>query len=144
MAGYLGGDAGIELFHPPLVRPIHPDGRSLNPGYVTHTFTRLAAAADLPPIRLHDRRHGAASLSPAAGNDLKTVQALGHASIVLTADTYTHILPCLARQAAENTARLVLEAAREEARAIRRHRPARHRRSGRRGVPAPVRVRARR
>jgi hypothetical protein len=53
------------------------------------TFRRLAEEAGLPPIRLHDLRHGAASLSLAAGNDLKTVQdLLGHDSIVLTADTY--------------------------------------------------------
>ncbi|MBV8993757.1 MAG: tyrosine-type recombinase/integrase [Pseudonocardiales bacterium] len=46
--------------------------------------------ADLSPIRLHDLRHGTASLSLAAGNDLKIVQTmLGHSSIVLTADTYT-------------------------------------------------------
>jgi integrase len=73
---------------------------------VTHTFRRLTAEADLPPIRLHDLRHGAASLSLAAGNELKTVQAmLGHSSIVLTADTYTSVLSCLAHQAAEATAK---------------------------------------
>ncbi|MDQ1581967.1 MAG: hypothetical protein QOI74_323 [Micromonosporaceae bacterium] len=64
-------------------------------------------------VRLHDLRHGAASLSLAAGNDLKTVQdLLGHASIVLTAGTYTSVLPSLARQSAEATAQLVPEAAR--------------------------------
>jgi integrase len=62
--------------------------------YVTHTFTRLVVEAGLPPIRLHDLRHGAASLSLAAGNDLKVAQAmLGHSIIVLTADTYTSVLP---------------------------------------------------
>jgi integrase len=51
-------------------------------------------------------------MSLAAGNDLKTVQAmLGHSSIVLTADTYTSVLPCLAHRAAEATAREVLLAA---------------------------------
>jgi hypothetical protein len=39
------------------------------------------------------------------------VQAmLGHSSIVLTADTYTSVLPALAHQAADATARLVLQA----------------------------------
>lgn len=67
--------------------------------------------AGLPPIRLHDLRHGAATLSLAAGNDLKTVRTmLGHSSIVLTADTYTSVLPTLAFQAAESAARLVLQA----------------------------------
>jgi hypothetical protein len=65
-------------------------------------------------------RHGAASLSLAAGNELKTVQAmLGHASIVLTADTYTSVLPCLAHQAAEATAALVMQAAHHTARTVR-------------------------
>jgi integrase len=96
-------------------------GDPLSPGYVTHTFRRLTAEADLPPIRLHDLRHGAASLSLAAGNELKTVQAmLGHSSIVLTADTYTSVLPCLAHQAAEATAELVLRAARSKSATLRR------------------------
>src|SRR6266704_2860251 len=49
----------------------------------------------LPPVRLHDLRHGAASLaSLAVGVDLRTVQEmLGHSSIVLTAHTYTSVLP---------------------------------------------------
>jgi integrase len=75
-------------------------GGLLSPGYVTHTFSRLVAEAGLPPIRLHDLRHGAASLSLAAGNDLKVVQAMfGHSSI----------------RAAEATAAPVLEAARDAA-----------------------------
>ncbi|MFE1166025.1 hypothetical protein [Nocardiopsis sp. NPDC058789] len=49
------------------------------------------------------------SLALAAGVELKVVQAmLGHASIVLTADTYTSVLPQVAREAAECTASLVL------------------------------------
>jgi integrase len=98
-------------------------GEPIRPDSVSHLFRRLNDEAGLPPIRLHDLRHGAASLSLAAGNDLKTVQAmLGHASIVLTADTYTSILPCLARQSAEATARLVLEAARSTGTRLRRRR----------------------
>ncbi|WP_414636279.1 site-specific integrase [Actinophytocola sp.] len=94
-----------------------PSGEPLSPGYVTHMFRRLVTECDLPPVRFHDLRHGAASLSLAAGNDLKTVQALlGHDSIVLTADTYTSVLPCLAHQAAEASAALVLKAVRKVSR----------------------------
>ncbi|MEV4359380.1 hypothetical protein [Nonomuraea sp. NPDC049625] len=65
-----------------------------------------------PPVRLHDLRHGAATLALAAYTDLKVVQAmLGRASIVLTADTYVSVLPEAARQAAQETAQLVLNAA---------------------------------
>lgn len=98
------------------------NGNPWSPGYLTHTFRRLAGQADLPPIRLHDLRHGAAGLSLAAGNDLKVVQELlRHASIVLTADTYTSVLPCLAHRAAERTAALVLQAP-HPTRAVRRPR----------------------
>jgi integrase len=92
----------------------HGDDQHWSPSYLSHTFRRLIREADLPPIRFHDLRHGAASLSLAAGNDLKIVQALlGHASIVLTADTYTSVLPCLAHRAAEATADLIHRAGRD-------------------------------
>jgi integrase len=93
------------------------------PDWITKLFRDLNAESGLPPVRLHDLRHGAASLSLAAGNDLKTVQnMLGHASIVLTADTYTSVLPTLARQAAEATAQLVMDAARTAGNKLRHHR----------------------
>jgi hypothetical protein len=79
---------------------------------LTRRFHRLVLDSGLPPVRLHDLRHGAASLAHCAGVDLKTVQAqLGQSSIVLTADTYTSVLTDLLAYAAEATARLVLAAA---------------------------------
>src|SRR6185437_650931 len=87
-----------NVFTTPAGQPLHPD-------FVTRRFRRLVALSGLPPVRLHDLRHGAASLALAAGTDLKTVQAmLGHTSIVLTADTYTSVLPELLADAAEATA----------------------------------------
>lgn len=113
----------------------NPSGKPWSPGYLTHTFRRLVAEADLPPIRLHDLRHGAASLSLAAGNELKIVQAmLGHSSIVFTADTYVSVEPCLAHKAAEATATLVLRAARRDSLRIRGVRPKRRRRHRSRAV----------
>ncbi|MEV6039019.1 tyrosine-type recombinase/integrase [Nonomuraea sp. NPDC052116] len=80
---------------------------------------KLALASGLPPVRLHDLRHGAA-LTLAAGADLRVVQGLlGHASIVLTADTYTSVLPQLYHDNARATARLVSSAARKTARMVR-------------------------
>ncbi|TCO45867.1 tyrosine-type recombinase/integrase [Actinocrispum wychmicini] len=117
---------------------VNKRGDPLSPGYFTHSFRRLAAQAGLPPIRLHDLRHGAASLSLAAGNALKTVQnMLGHDSIVLTADTYTSVLPCLDHKAAEATADLVLRAAQRTARKLRR-RPRQGRRRSRAGVTPTI------
>jgi len=80
----------------------------VHPADVTDHFQDLARQAGLPPIRLHDLRHGAATLALAAGVDMKTVQAmLRHSSITITADTYTSVLPELARGAAEKTAAIV-------------------------------------
>ncbi|MFG2043912.1 site-specific integrase [Dactylosporangium sp. NPDC048998] len=90
-----------------------PDGQPFHPNSFTKRLRYLITAAGLPPVRLHDLRHGAASLAHTAGADLKTVQdQLGHASIVLTADTYTSVLPATQHKAAEATARLVLTTAR--------------------------------
>src|SRR4051812_39773856 len=57
----------------------------------------------LPPIRLHDLWHGAATRALAAGTDLKVVQEiLGHSS-----DTYTSVSGELQREAANTIARLI-------------------------------------
>ena len=87
------------------------NGDPMPPDRLTRHFRQLCDAAGLPPIRLHDLRHGAASLALAAGAELKTVQdQLGHSSIVLTADTYISVLPQVARQSAEDTATLIIQA----------------------------------
>ncbi|TDC85721.1 site-specific integrase [Nonomuraea deserti] len=84
------------------------DGRELTPDWVSEHFERLTFAAGLPPIRLHDLRHGAATLSLAAGNDMKTTSAmLRHSSVSITADLYTTVLPLVAREAAEASVALV-------------------------------------
>jgi integrase len=62
------------------------DVAGLHPAAVTARFVQLAADAGLPPERLHDLRHGAASVMLAAGVPLKVVSAtLGHAMIGMTA-----------------------------------------------------------
>ena len=87
------------------------NGDPVAPGRLGRTFNKLAAGAGLPPVRLHDLRHGAATLALAAGVDLRTVQdMLGHCSIVLTADTYTSVLPDVASAAAEKVAALIIKA----------------------------------
>ncbi|MGI5274136.1 site-specific integrase [Nonomuraea sp. CA-218870] len=84
------------------------DGSELKPDWVSEQFERLAFAAGVPPIRLHDLRHGAATLSLAAGNDLKTTSSmLRHSSLSITSDIYTSVLPEMARAAAEASAALV-------------------------------------
>ena len=87
------------------------NGDPMAPDRLTRHFRQLSGEAGLPPVRLHDLRHGAATLALAAGAELKTVQdLLGHSSIVLTADTYISVLPDVARKAAEDTATLIIQA----------------------------------
>lgn len=90
-----------------------PDGPPVRPDWLTHRFHTLVHGSDLPPVRLHDLRHGAASLAGAAGVDLKVIQHdLGHASVVTTADTYWSVLRELAHDSVIATAALVRSHAR--------------------------------
>lgn len=59
---------------------------------VTHAFKRALERAGLPrSIRFHDLRHAHATLLRQAGVDLKTVsERLGHSTIAITVDLYTH------------------------------------------------------
>jgi integrase len=72
---------------------VQPDGQPWHPETVSERFDRLVTDAGLPPIRLHDLRHGAATYLKAAGADLKDIQeTLGHSSITITSDTYTAVI----------------------------------------------------
>ncbi len=54
----------------------YEDGPPLRARQITEHFRLLVHKAGLPPIRLHDLRHGAATLSLAAGVDIKVVQEM--------------------------------------------------------------------
>nr|WP_245730462.1 site-specific integrase [Micromonospora pallida] len=100
---------------------VRKDGSPIHPGYASGRFRLLVKRAGVPPVRLHDLRHGAASLAHEAGADLKTLQdMLGHSSILVTADTYTSVLPLTQRRCADATAHLVLAAARRTRAKIRK------------------------
>ncbi|ABD09775.1 hypothetical protein CcI156_11755 [Frankia sp. CcI156] len=84
------------------------DGDPLHPAAVSAEFQDQIARAGVPPIRLHDARHVAATLMHGGGADLKVIQeTLGHSSHEVTVNTYTSVLEELAREAAEGAARLV-------------------------------------
>jgi integrase len=58
---------------------------------------------------LHDLRHSHATLALAAGIHPKVVsERLGHATVSITLDTYSHAIPALQEEAAERIAELVL------------------------------------
>lgn len=63
-------------------------------------FKPIMTAAEVPEIRLYDLRHTTATLLLSAGENPKVVsERLGHASIVLTLDTYSHVLPTMQKEA---------------------------------------------
>lgn len=81
--------------------PVHPDG-------FADAFQRQAKEAKLPRIRFHDLRHTHATLALAAGVHPKVVsERLGHASVTITLDTYSHAIPAMQETAAELVASLV-------------------------------------
>jgi len=76
-------------------------GKTLLPDTVTHAWIKLVRRIGLEGIRLHDARHSHASLMLKQGTHPKIVQErLGHASISLTLDTYSHVVPGLQEAAA--------------------------------------------
>jgi integrase len=89
------------------------DGSALVPDSVSQRFDRLVIRTGLPPVRLHDLRHLAASLTYRATRDLKlTSQMLGHASTAITEQVYTSVFEDVEREAAEQAAALVPRARR--------------------------------
>ena len=91
---------GIKLTNDALVFS-HFDGKPLRPNSVTRAWEMLAAKAGVKVIRLHDARHTHASLMLKQGIHPKVVQErLGHSSIQITLDTYSHVAPGLQEAAA--------------------------------------------
>jgi hypothetical protein len=83
------------------------DGSTLNADSVSQRFDRLVARHHLPSERLHDLRHGAATLALAAGANNKVVShELGHSSTQITQDLHTSVLPQVSQAAAEAVASL--------------------------------------
>jgi integrase len=61
----------------------------------------------LPPVRLYDARHSAATMLLESGVAMRVVQeVLGHSSRAVTADVYSHVTPAFKRQAARRAGRI--------------------------------------
>ncbi|MCX4423246.1 tyrosine recombinase XerC [Streptomyces mirabilis] len=83
-------------------------GRPIEPRNLYRSFLRIAASAGLPQVRLHDTRHGCASLLFAAGVAPRTVmEILGHSQIAVTMNVYTHVSDDNRREAMGHMDRLL-------------------------------------
>lgn len=78
------------------------DGQHLNPETLSSAWRRFVLHHHLPALRFHDLRHSHATLMLLEGIHPKIVsERLGHATIGITLDTYSHILPSMQTEAAE-------------------------------------------
>ena len=69
------------------------EGKPIDPGVLSHNFAKIAKRAGLKNVRFHDLRHTFASLMLLRGAKPKVIsEALGHASVAFTMDTYSHII----------------------------------------------------
>ena len=76
------------------------DGEPLQPRSLTHAFVKFIRRHGLPQIRLHDLRHSHATHMLAAGVHPKIAQErLGHSSVGVTIDLYSHVLPGMQAEA---------------------------------------------
>lgn len=92
------------------------DGSPIDPRDFTKRFQRILGRAGLPKVRLHDLRHTHASLLLARGVHPKVVQErLGHSSITMTLDLYSHLTPGLQEAAAASLNGLVQKQEKKEA-----------------------------
>ncbi len=82
-------------------KPLHPDA-------ITSRLRRIARNLGLPWIKVHGLRHTYATLLLKAGVHPKVVQErLGHGSISITMDTYSHAIPSMQHEAADLGAALI-------------------------------------
>lgn len=89
-----GNDVGLVF--------TQPDGTPLYPQTVTAAFKRIAIELGIPTIGVHGLRHSSATMMLASGISPKVVsQRLGHASVSITLDTYSHVLPAHDQAAAD-------------------------------------------
>ena len=84
-------------------------GTPLNPPNVTRHFKRILKKANIrTSIRLYDLRHTHATLLLQAGINPKIVsERLGHSTIILTLDVYSHVLPNMQKDATDQLEQMI-------------------------------------
>ena len=77
------------------------DGSPLHPDTLSSGWYRFCKHSGLPHVRFHDLRHGHATLLLLSRVHPKVVsERLGHASVGITLDLYSHVLPSMQTEAA--------------------------------------------
>lgn len=78
-----------------------PDGTPMSPHALSMEFTALLRRSGLPKVRFHDTRHGHASQLGRLGVPVKVIsERLGHSTVAITLDLYSHVLPGMQEDAA--------------------------------------------
>lgn len=78
------------------------NGELYHPDVITQAFRETQEAAGVPRIRFHDLRHTHASILLQKGVHPKIVsERLGHSSITITLDLYSHLIPSIQKEAAD-------------------------------------------
>jgi integrase len=80
----------------------HYDRTPQDPSTISHTFADVIRKDGLPPMPLHGLRHSHATILLQAGQHPRVVMdRLGHSSIRVTLDTYSHVVGGLQELAAQ-------------------------------------------
>lgn len=80
---------------------IWPDGRMVDPNFLSKHFLKLAREKGISEVHFHSLRHSYASLLLANGEEMKIIQEnLGHSNLQTTSEIYTHVLDELKVKAA--------------------------------------------
>jgi integrase len=85
------------------------EGRPINPSnLLIRSYRPLLARAGLPKVRFHDLRHTAATLMLGEGVHPKIVsEMLGHSTVSITLDLYSHVTPTMQQAAADRVDELL-------------------------------------
>jgi len=85
-----------------------PNGNPINVSRFTSNWKTLINRLKMRTIRFHDLRHTCASLLLSTGTHPKVVQELlGHSSVKITMDIYSHMLPNMQKEAVETLDKLL-------------------------------------
>ncbi|MCM3079598.1 site-specific integrase [Brevibacillus invocatus] len=81
----------------------YDDGRPQDPRNLLRHYERITKKSGLPPIRFHDLRHTHATMLLQMGEHPKVVsERLGHSRVGITMDVYSHVMPDMQKDAADN------------------------------------------